>query len=74
MRKSYNEFRKKLLSGTLYFVNSFEDVAFKSVMLPPAYFMKPRGKGEYEVVIGNTVLTDALLEHNETTKEEYDNF
>jgi hypothetical protein len=57
----------------VYFINTFDEVVFYSLG-NGEYKGKNKGGKEFSVNIPNTKLTEAFLEHNAISKEEYDNF
>jgi hypothetical protein len=57
----------------VYFINSFDEIVFYS--LGNGEFKgKNKGGKEFSVEIPNTKLTEALLEHNAISKEEYEKY
>lgn len=71
--------QKELLSRLpheeIYLLNEFEDIAVKSFPGKRARFVaKPKGGNEYEIGYDTTVISDALLEYKEITKEQYEAF
>ena len=67
----YEHFKQKLQTEDVYFVNSFEEIAARRDTRAKKYFLKPKGKREYEVKISSTVLADAILEYKEISEEVY---
>lgn len=69
---SYQAFKAKLASGeTIYFVNTFEQIVIRSEP-NNKYFAKAKGGEEYPVASNTELVTEAILEHKEITKEEFD--
>ena len=57
----------------VYFENSFEEFAFRSIP-QGGYEAKRKGGQPYEVKIGLRPLTEAFLEGKILSKEEYENY
>jgi hypothetical protein len=78
--KKYQTFLKKLGREIMYFTNTFEEAAIKSV--PPAAAIKHipgiwakfKGQPEYSISGESNLVNEAILEYNEITKEQYDNW
>jgi hypothetical protein len=67
---SYESFIKRLQdSKEFYFIDTFEEVVFKSS--PKGYEQKRKGGEPSSVQVGSKLLTEALFEAKEITKEEY---
>lgn len=73
---TYEEFKKKLQTGIVYFINTFEDAAIRSYISGDTlvFHVKFKGEQEFKAQSDNKLVTDAILEHTELTREEYDNF
>lgn len=73
MMDNYEVFSKKLTEQPVYFEYPFEEAVLRSI--PNAgIFIKFKGKAEFKSKEGSEVVTDAILEHKEITKQQYDNF
>lgn len=72
----FEDFKNKLQSEEICFINTFEDAAIRSVINDDelAYYVKFRGKDEFLTQHDSKLVTDAVLEHTTLTREEYDNF
>ncbi len=72
----FEDFKNKLQSEEIFFINTFEDAAVRSVINDNtlAYYVKFRGKDEFLTQHDSRLVTDAILEHTILTKAEYDNF
>lgn len=71
---NHTEFLNLLASGNeVYFLNSFDGVAFKSIP-NGGYEAKVKGGQPYAIEIGAEPLAQAFLEGNVITKEQYETF
>ena len=72
----YNDFREKLQTEDIYFINTFENAAVRSVITEDGllYFVKLDGEDEFLTKSDSKLVANAILEHTILTKEEYDNF
>lgn len=68
---SHEDFLKKLSSGVVFFINTFEGAKIKSVA-GNGYFVKFEGSKEFKATNGSTIVTDGILEGKEITKKEYE--
>lgn len=71
--KKYNAFMNKLARDTLYFKNTFENACILSIP-GGGYWVKFSNEKAFKAKEGSKLITDAILEYNEITKEEYDSF
>lgn len=70
----HTELLNLLASGNeVYFLNSFEGVAFKSIP-DGGYEAKLKGGKPYSIEIGAEPLTQAFLEGNVISKEQYEKY
>ena len=70
------EFRNLLLKQPMYIKNTYEDAVIRSSPTQSGveYWVKFKGKHEIRPSERSVIVTDALLEQNIITKEEYDKF
>jgi hypothetical protein len=68
---NYRNFLSKLCIQTVYFEYPFEDAYFRS---EPGgeYFVKINGQPEFKALKDSKLITDALLEYREITKDQYE--
>ena len=70
----HTEFLNLLSSGNeVYFINSFDEIAFKSIP-NGGYEAKQKNGKPYTIEIGSEPLTQAFLEGNVITKSEYEKY
>lgn len=72
----YDVFIEELQSGDVYFINTFEDAAIRSVNEGTSirYYIKFRDSDEFLADNGNRVVAEAIREHTILSKQEYDSF
>lgn len=58
----------------IFLLNDYEEMAFRITEDPVEYFAKFKGEKEFGAKSDSKVLTDAILEQKELTKEEYNSF
>lgn len=68
-----DKFLDKFPKEIVYFKNTFEEAVLKSVP-EEGIFVKFAGKEQFKSEKGSALVTDAILEGTEITKEEYNNF
>jgi hypothetical protein len=68
----YNSFIKKLQSGPLYFMNSYEDAVIHSNG-KGSYLIRYKNGTEVKADHTSEIIREAFLEHKEITEEEFNN-
>ena len=73
----YNAFIEKVKKQEVYFLNTYEEAAIRSVPTKTEgiiYYVKFKGEKTFQAEKGSTIIADALLEYKEITKEEYNSY
>ena len=74
MRLEHKEFLNLFSKGIpIYFINTFEDtvIMFDGI---DGYLAKQRGKIPYPIEHSTVMVTDAILESNQISEEDFNNF
>lgn len=64
-------FSTKILTQEVFFINDYEDMAFKSVPENGTFMAKIKGEEEFQAHPESQVLTDAILMPQEITAAQY---
>ena len=66
------ELRNKLQHGEVFLLNEYEDCIVR--MAKHTDYVKFRGRPEFKAIQGSNVVTQAILDRVEVSKEDYLNF
>jgi len=72
---SYPKLLEKMRNQKVFFMNTASEMAMKSLPgIKSNFFMKGKGCKEYPLHYSTDLAKETLLENNEITEREYDNF
>jgi hypothetical protein len=72
--RPYDLIKDRLVSDELFLFNSFEDIALRKPAGKYIFFAKPKGGNEYSINFSSQVVTEAIREATELSKEEYEKY
>lgn len=70
---AYEKFKEKLTKQPVYFAYDFEDAVIRSEP-NKGFWVKFKGEPEFKALPGSGVVAEAIREHKEISKSQYDNF